>query len=292
MKNFIKYISTIVVVFFLFLIVADCGFTYVFYKCTPRNKFQHVFKNENKKYNSVFLGSSRIANHIDITYLDSLSGLKNINLGVEGANYADNLLILKVLLENNNKVEKLYLQLDHFYENDEMSTVANTDALPFIRNEIVQNHFKKYDNNYLNYYYLPFYRYLSADFKIGFREFFMSLINKEPRIDLNNGFIPKFKNNNTLTAEILPLKTTKTNFHVEEIISLCKKNDIDLILFCAPFCSLIKNGDYVNSLKEKYPKLNDYSKVMGDDYFYNCSHLNDKGAKKFTYLIFKNHFNN
>ena len=158
MRYFIKHIITLIAISFCLLIIADVVYTYAFYKTIPRNKLQFVLKTKEKHYTNVFIGCSRLSNHIDEKYLDSLSGQKNLNLGVEGANYADNLLLFKLFLKNNNSVDKIFLQLDHFYQNNEMSAIANSDALPFIGNEVISKHFKKYDKKYYYIYYLPFYR--------------------------------------------------------------------------------------------------------------------------------------
>jgi hypothetical protein len=274
------------------LAVLDVVFTFSFENCAPRNKLQFALKTSNKKFTNVFIGSSRVANHIDVKYLDSISGGKNLNLGVEGATYGDNLLMLKLFIENGNKMDCVFLQLDHFYEQNEMAAIANSDALPFIRNTIVKEHFKKYDKQFNAYYYLPFYRYQSADFKIGFREFFMSAINKRPKIDMNYGYIPKFEKSDLTVYERFPNTVTEKNVFIEDIITICKERKIKLILFCAPFCSYTKDFTYINKLKIKFPSLYDYSRSVNDNGFSNCSHLNNKGARIFTQLIFEKHLNN
>lgn len=289
MKKFIIYIVKFFAISLCILIICDLSYTYVFNTSIPRNKLQYVLKTKNSTYDNVFIGSSRVANHIDVMFLDSLSGLKNLNLGVEGANYADNLLMLELFVHNKNKMKQLFLQLDHFYEYNEMSAIANSDALPFIHNETISNHFEKYDKKYYSYYYLPFYRYLSADFKIGFREFFMSLINKESNVDFNYGYIPKYERGNLALFEKFPCQIKRKNIFVDQIIKLCEINNIKLVLFCAPFCSYTKDLSYIEKLKSKYPILYDYTKSINDDFFSNCSHLNNFGAMKFTHLIYKNH---
>lgn len=292
MRNFFKYILKLIAFSILILIISDICFSIAFYKCVPRTKLQFVLKNDNKKYNNVFLGSSRVANHIDVKYLDSISGQRSLNLGVEGANYIDNLLLLEVFLKNNNSTDKLFLQLDHFYEYNEMSAIANSDALPFVRNQIIASHFKKYDKNFNAYYYLPFYRFLTADFKIGFREFFMSTINKKPRVDFEYGFIPKYNKGDISISEQLPNKINKNNIYVEKIIELCKQYNIELILFCSPFSSHTKGLSYIDKLKKKYPNLHDYSRTINDNEFSNCTHLDFNGAREFTFIIFQNHLTN
>lgn len=292
MRQFFKYMLVLLGMSILVAVLCDAVYTAVFYKTVPRNKLQFVLKNKNLHYNNVFLGSSRVANHIDILYLDSISGEKNLNLGVEGANYGDNLLTLKIFIENDNKVQKVFLQLDHFYESNEMNAIASSDALPFIHNDIIANHFQKYDKKYYEYYYIPFFRYLSADFKIGFREFFMSLINKQPRINLAKGFIPKYGVGNSNKREELPNKLAGSNVYVEEISKLCKEKKIKLVFFCAPFCSYTPDFTYIKKLQDRYPTLNDYSRSLDDKFFINCTHLNNVGAKEFTHLIYEKNLKN
>jgi hypothetical protein len=109
---------------------------------------------------------------------------------------------------------------------------------------------------------------------------------------MNYGYIPKFEKSDLTVYERFPNTVTEKNVFVEEIITLCREKDVELILFCAPFCSYTKDFSYIHALKEQFPSLYDYSTSIKDDAFSNCSHLNNDGARIFTQLIFKKHFKN
>jgi hypothetical protein len=120
------------------------------------------------------------------------------------------------------------------------------------------------------------------DPKIGFREFFFSIINKKPATNPNAGFTPKFGNKIPKTESSLPKLIRKENIILDEIIKICKINKISLTLYTSPYCSKIKTEDYIKKLINKFPNLINLSKGYNDSSFYDCGHLNNQGAKIFT----------
>jgi hypothetical protein len=285
MKKFSIYILGILFSLILLLYLADFIFTTVYIKSIPRNKLQYILKEKNKFYDIVFLGSSRVANHVDTELFSKLSGKRCINLGVEGAGLNDNLLQLKLLLDSN-KVNNLFLQVDNNFQNSSPSNISISEAMPFFTNKIVSDHLKEHFNNYYLLKYIPFYRYAVNSPKIGFREMFFSLINKKPRIDPSKGYIPKFHKALTLKYYSFPKNIVRENPALNEIKLICKEYNVNLILFISPYCSKVINSNYLEQLNYKIPNLYDLSKNYKDDYFSNCSHLNDRGAKEFTKSLF------
>jgi hypothetical protein len=64
-------------------------------------------------------------------------------------------------------------------------------------------------------------------------------------------------------------------------------------LYTSPLCSLQENNDYFDKLKTKFSNYHDYSDyVKNDDFFYDCSHLNDTGAKMFSQKLLDDFFKN
>lgn len=234
----------------------------------------------------VFLGSSRVENHIDTKLVEQLTSKKVLNLGIQGAKLDDNYLLLQLLLQNNIKIGKLFLQVDYIFNTESISTIVSSESLPYIRkNEIIRNHLEKNSPDYQAYYYLPFYRYAVNDYKIGFREFFSAAIGKKSKTDFTDGFVPKriqfIKNSNFR----LPDSIIAQNKVFNQIDQLCKAKNIQVVYFCAPFCSTVRKSDYIDKLKRKIPSLKDYSKTLEDTLFYNCGHLNEQGAKIFTKML-------
>ena len=286
MTKFIKHLISILILVVALLYISDIFYTQIYLKTNPRNKLQYILNTKNKNFDIVFLGSSRVANHIDAKLFDSLSNMKTINLGVESAGLNDNLLQLKLLLSNNNTISNLFLQIDNNFESESPSTIAISEAMPFLKNKIIKKHIRKYFKNFDELEYIPFYRYALNDPKIGFRELFFSLINKKPRINPSIGFTPKFGNRLPLIGGSLPKSISKSNIVLNEIIDICKINKIKLILFISPYCKKTKNIEYLEKLKIKVPNIIDLSKGYHENLFYNCGHLNNQGAKIFTNKLY------
>lgn len=285
MRQFIKYLFSLLLLIIGVLYLCDFIYTQIYINSNPRNKLQYILNTEDEIFDVVFLGSSRVANHINVKLFDSLSHKKTINLGVEGAGLNDNLLQLKLLLDKN-YISNVYLQIDFNFERTSPSNISISEAMPFLRNKIIKNHLKDNFTNFKKLEYLPFYRYAINDPKIGFRECFFSVLNKKPRIDPSAGFTPKLGNILPLKGQSLSETIKQNNSVLDEIIEICKENKISLTLYTSPFCNKTKNIDYVNKLKLKIPGLIDLSKGYPDELFFNCGHLNSKGAKIFTTNLF------
>lgn len=287
MKQFLKYIISISVLTLALLYLCDFIYTQVYINSNPRNKLQYILNTKKENFDIVFMGSSRVANHIDTKLFDSLSNKKTINLGVEGAGLNDNLLQLKLLIANNN-VSNVFLQIDSNFENDKPSNLAISEAMPFLNyNKIINTHIKKYFNNFEKLESIPFYRYVINDPKIGFREMFFSVVNKKPKTNPNVGFTPKLGNNLPLIESSLPKTIRLQNIILDEIIDICRINKIQLFLFISPYCSKTKKMGYLEKLISKVPNLIDLSEGYEDELFYNCGHLNNKGAKIFTANLYR-----
>ena len=292
MKRFGKYLLVILLLIFTTLVILDIAYTQIYTRSVPRNKLQYLLKKETADYDVVFLGSSRVENTIHTKLFQKLSNLRTINLGVQGAGLNDNLLLLKLLLEKN-QVKNLVLQIDNNVEGTLPSNISNAEAIPFIRNnKIIKAHEEKYLKDFEIQIYIPFYRYILNEPKIGFRELFMSIIGKHPKIPLQDGFSPKKGTMNNNAKYALPnKKPPKNNLILDEIIAICKKRNIKLFLFTAPYCKNLGNPEYIEYLKKYNPELIDLSRGFSDNLFYDCGHLNSEGANKLTsdlYTILEN----
>ena len=286
MKKFIKYSIGLVVSVIIIMIALDLLYTYVYSNSQSRNKTQYVLKLKNKKIDYVFLGSSRVENHIITKMVEEETSGTAINLGVQGGKLDVNYLILQLLLENKVQFKKLFIQVDYIYNFEGNSNVFDAETIPFIRSNKIIDNFQKINNpDYKLCYYIPFYRYAVNDYKIGFREFFSSLINKNTKSNFKDGFDPKNQPYEDI-GYTLPKTINKTNKIFEKIDSLCKKKHIDVTYFCAPFCSQVEKSDFPEKLAQKIPNFKNYSKsILNDKYFVNCGHLNEAGAKLFTKML-------
>lgn len=288
MKKFIIKIIAFFLTTLVLLYLFDLVYTNVYLNAVPRNKTKYVLDLKNKKIDYVFLGSSRVENHIDTKLVKQLTSKNAINLGIQGAKLDDNYLLLQLLIDNNIKIEKLFLQVDYNFNRESPSTIVSSESLPYIRSyEIIRKHIQITDPKYFSYYYIPFYRFELNDYKIGFREFFSSAIGKKGKMDFEDGFVPKNIKFIKEGSFELPTTIIDRNKYLDLIEEACKKNKIEVVYFCAPFCSYVRDSDYIEKLKLKIPTLKDYSRTLKDDFFYNCAHLNEDGAREFTNLLVK-----
>lgn len=288
MKKFLQHFFAIVAFVLLLMLGCDILYSKIYKEANPRGKLQYILRLKNEKIDVAFVGSSRVANHIDTDLFNKLSQKKTINLGVQGAGINDNMLQLKLLLETN-KVKYVYLQIDSNLNNVAPSNISTAEAMPFIENPIIKSHTKEYNPNFHRLYYIPFYRYAVNDSKIGFRETFFTFINKKPAIDPSDGYIPKFGNTipNTKPQVMGEQSILKGNAVLDEIKQLCQQKNTKLVLFITPYCSKINPDSYVVKMKKIAPDLIDLTKGYPDSLFYNCGHLNDQGAKKLTQALYE-----
>jgi hypothetical protein len=212
-----------------------------------------------------------------------------MNLGINGAKLDHVYLMLKLLVSNNVSFEKVFIQVDYNYNLDSGSTIVSPESLPFIRsNSVVNAHLKNDNPDFFKSNIIPFYRYAVNDYKIGFREFFFTAINKKSNQNFNDGFEPKngqFKDINYK----LPDTIAKKNKVLDDITQFCKTNNINLVYFCSPFCTQVSSSNFVSKLKVKIPNLYDFSNVIiNDSLFVDCGHLNEKGAELFTRKLVQN----
>lgn len=288
MRRFLYFLAVVIGSVVVLLYAMDYLFTCVYETSQPRNKFQYILTLKPQTIDYVFLGSSRVANHIVTKEVEQLTGKKAINLGMEGAHLEDNLLQLKLLLHRGIGMQKLFLQVDYQFEDKGRSPIALSDAMPFIKHPVIKEHLRStHTPNFEANYHIPFYRYMMAAPKIGFREFCFAAMNKKPTINPGEGFTPK-QGSRSFEKYSLPSSISEVNTAVEAIKEICKEHQIEVVLFCAPFCSIAENKEYIGKLKTKLPELKDYSTGYNDTLFYDCAHLNQQGALLFTKRLVAN----
>ena len=275
---------------FLMLSLADIFYTYVYINSNNRNKIQYVFNSKAQKYDLIILGSSRANNHFDAEMFNK-KGIKTFNFGMSGSRLSEDLLVLKLMIERNYKIKNILLEVDLNINTDGFSEGTRASFMPYIHNsETIKNYYKDLPN-FNQIYYIPFYRYIKYESKIGFREMFFSGVHKQS-VDFDHfGYYPLYGNNSDLKLNITGY-FPKKNKSYELIKIICKQNKINLITVTTPICSGCNNFEYFKQVKILYPEIHNYENVVKDDkYFSSCGHMNDKGAKIFTSRIISDFFN-
>ena len=284
MNKFLFFLTKILLVIVLSAIVLDVLYTAVFLKSSRRNKIEYVYNSKNKNFDVIFMGSSRTQNHM-VAKLFNDKGITAYNFGMSGSKLDETVLLLKLMLERNYKIKNLILDVDLNLNSNSKSESTKALYMPYFHySSIIRNHYKT-ESSYNKLLYIPFYRYIENDAKIGFREMYFSLTHKKSNQLDNFGYFPlnSFgKNSYYDLSDYVP----KRNYAYEKIKILCQKNNINLIAISTPMCQECASDDYFKRIKLLYPEVYNYENVITQNSdFASCGHMNVKGAMAFTTKI-------
>ena len=290
MKQFLKFIGKLIVIVLITAIALDAMYTMVYHKSKSRNKIDFLYNSKDQNYDVVFLGSSRVNNHF-VPKIFNDQGYKTFNFGLTRSRLQESALMLKLMVERNYKIKNLILQVDLNINTNDHSEAIRSLFMPYLHtSETIRNHYKNIEE-YNELLYIPFYRYMNYDARIGFREFYQSAIHKKTNALDNDGFYPLLKNQRPMIVADLSKYSPKKNAAYEEIKAICKKNNIHLIAMSTPMCMSTINREYFKELRSVYPEIHNFEDAVTDDkYFSTCGHMNKEGAEEFTRVVFKAFF--
>jgi len=291
MNKFLIYTAKIILLTVLIAFLLDGIYTYVFMQSNKRGKIEQVFSSKAQKYDVVILGSSRANNHF-VAQMFEDKGLKAFNYGMSGGHLFEASLMLKLMIERKYEIKNIILEADLNLANEQQAEGIAAKFLPYIHNsEIIKDHFSG-EEDFQELFYIPFYRYIKYDNRIGFREVIFSSIGKKTNAQDNLGYFPLQKNKNgNMKNNIVNLNPLPHNKYYEEIKNLCQSHNINFIALMTPMCENVKGMDYFDKVKKAYPEIHNYENVVVEDkYFSSCGHMNDAGAKMFTARILKDFF--
>ena len=171
MKNFIGFLAKIIIILFLILVLLDVLYTAVFLQSSSRGKIEQVYNSSAKKYDVVILGSSRANNHF-VAPMFAKKGLKTFNYGMSGGHLFEASLLLKLMVERKYAIKNVILETDLNLSNEKRDLGVSAQFLPYLQiSNTIRDHFSE-EADFRELYYLPFYRYIAFDSKIGFRTFY------------------------------------------------------------------------------------------------------------------------
>jgi hypothetical protein len=287
MKKFSTYIVGGIVVMLIVMSVLDAVYTTIYETAYPRTKFQYLRSLKDKKVDYLFLGSSRVESGIVPSIIYNKTNKTAANLGFQAAKPGDIYTILQLITAYNIRYEKIFIQVDYIYNIvDGNSNIFEYEMIPFVReNAITKQYSDQYAANPIANYYIPFYRYCNNDVKIGFRDLIANVIHKKNNVTMDGGYGANYGIATKLEAE-LPDTILETNAIIDNIQSFSKQNKMEVVFYCAPFCKNNRNKDFTTKLKAKIPGFKDFSGAINEDrLFFNCNHLNDSGARRFTEIF-------
>lgn len=285
MKSFLVFIGKILLLLLLVAVALDFVYTTVFAASENRNKVEKVINSKPQNYDVIILGTSRANNHF-VPELFEQQGLKTFNYGISGSHLFEASLLLKLMVERGWDIKQILLETDLNLSNEKRDPGTSAWMMPFLhRSETIREHYYK-EPDFNQLYYIPFYRYIEFDNRIGFRALWQTA-TQQPTVFLKNqGYYPlpntsKGNMKNNIKA-LRPLR----NRYYEEIKDICRKNNIQLMAVTTPMCENTEGMEYFSKVKKLYPEIREYEQVVqGDEYFSSCGHLNDRGARKFTEII-------
>ncbi len=287
MKRFFKLSVVFIFIFFIASLLLDFIFSTIISQSSERNKVEYVIHSFGKKYDVMIMGTSRANNHF-VTNLFEKKGLKSFNYGISGSHLFETSLLLKVMIANKFQIKNLILEADLSICNEKRDEGTTARFMPYIHtNSIIKEHYKN-ESDFKKLFYLPFYRYIKFDAKIGFREVYEVLSKKPTNTLQNKGYYPLISDKKgSMKNDISTLKVIRNKYY-EEIKKICKQNNINLIVVMTPMCQNTKGLDYFDKVKKQYPEINNFENIVTDDrYFASCGHLNNEGA-----IIYTNHIIN
>ena len=290
MKRFFRYLALSVLFLLLSAILLDVIYTAVISQSSARNKIEYVLHTPHQKYDVVFMGTSRANNHF-VTSVFEEKGLRAFNYGMSGSHLFETSLLLQLMIEQKYEIKHLILEADLSICNEKRDEGTTARFMPYLhQNEIIKKHFEM-EADFYSLYYLPFYRYIKFDSKIGFQEW-ADVVRQKPTNTLHNkGYYPLHASRKgKMKNDISTLKVIRNRYY-EAIKQLCKAHNIKLTVVMTPMCENTKGLDYFEKVKQRYPEIHNFENVVTDDaYFSSCGHLNHEGALLYSQHILKTFF--
>jgi hypothetical protein len=290
MQKFLLFTLKTLILTIAIAVALDFIYTTVYLQSSNRGKIENVFNSKNENLDVVILGSSRANNHFVAQMFDE-KGLRAFNYGMSGGHLFEADLLLKLMIERHYIIKNVILEADLNLSNKHRDFGVSSKFLPYLhQSEMVEKHFSS-EKDFWQLYYIPFYRYIKFDERIGFRELCNTASKKPTNILDNKGYYPLIKRKGNMKNNIANLKPLVRNQYYEEIKKICRENNINFIAVMTPMCENTKGIDYFDKVKKLYPEIHNYENVVIEDkYFSSCGHMNDTGARLFTARIIKDFF--
>lgn len=284
MKNFLFFIFKILFLFLLVAFLLEFVYTYVYNEKANFSKFQFIKNQQNKKFDYVFYGSSRVVNHVNPKIIDSCLNRNSINFGVMDAKPRDILTLLQLSKFYNITSDSIFIQTDYYYNSVDKSNFLYIEMLPYINeNPIIKSYYFD-ENDYVFLAYFPFYKYAKNSSKLGVRDVLASLFRKN-KFESTKGYEPLEGTGNTW-QRVLPKSVSTNTIFNKETKAFLDAHASKYMFFTAPFRSDTKNMNFVSQLKQNYSDFWDFSTAVKDPkMFKNGYHLNHQGATEFSIVL-------
>lgn len=120
-------------------------------------KYTTLFLKKNS-FNCLILGSSRAEMHLDVSLLDSLTGLNSFNAGVSGGTMRMAYVVLKSYVHHSDLPKTIFLECDFHISHLKTDTIFNFPRyFPYLSNPVLYKGFKAIDPRFGQFKYNAFY---------------------------------------------------------------------------------------------------------------------------------------
>lgn len=261
----------------------------------------------NQKADYIFLGTSRMANTVDMNKLDSTLGTRSINIATAASSYGENYAIFDHFLKNGNSAHTLVLTFDLFKsiqrnkDKEAMTPLIfkNFDFFPWIDSaeikEVYMDHSEPWKITMWKYLpisrYVEFNHYIKADSALRYisgasspKPNFNTVNGKQ--LNTRPGFAGKRKSK-PATVQLGP----RGEKYLFKILDRAHKQGLRIILLTAPYFDAepfdrTQYNALLDTLHKRYQtEYLDFSAMpewKNPEYFTDVIHINHLGSVPFT----------
>jgi hypothetical protein len=247
-------------------------------------------------------GSSRAWRQVNPKIIEDKIDLTVFNLGMDGYHFPMQKLRYDIYNKNNNQPKVIIQILDHFTLKKRENLFNKHQFIPYLNDTTLSNFIQNYDGFSWSDFNIPYFAYFGSK-EISIAGVLEYLNLKEFKSTKYKGFestnktwendfdLEKSKNPNGKRVKL----DTKVFNELDEFVFKSKKENIKIILVYPPDYSefqdyLLNHDSIINIYSNLALKHNinfiDFSKdktLCGNkDLFYNPTHLNTQGSKKFS----------
>jgi hypothetical protein len=254
-------------------------------------KTQWIFNKKNQQYDYVVLGASHSYVGFDMGVADSMSGMKGINISLDGSLIGTQSVLADVFFNRNKNTTKyLFFCLDNpdGLNTELLADIADGRMMPYLDYPEVFNFYKPYGIKWYFDRYVPFWKYAEYNYYWGphaFTNTWMHFMKND--FDTVHGSRYDFGNryDNTDTAlDIVDYEEDTAEYkYFKKILEVCKQNNIKPILFTWP----LGRADTSATAQQNVVNFTAYCKNLGYDFIYLGDYLN----YDFNYFGTKGHLN-
>jgi len=290
MKDLIKYGWCFVILVCGLLVSLDIVYTSIYYFADGGNKVDLVRHMQNQKLDFVVFGSSRVKYHMDIAEIKNKTGKIGYNLGESDQGLFEIYLMVKKFLSNNNTADKIFIQVDDNWNDNQPNTLASSYFMPYIYDSVYVKDFWNLNGDYRLYELIPFYRYMKNSPSIGFRNISKRIFQNASETD-KFGFRALGGVIDDVEQKTATFKPKDDNGIIDKIIELCNKYNSEVMFFSAPTLEY-QSGEFA-FLESKLPNYKNFvSDAYQQDLFRDEIHLNKKGVQIFMDQFVKEYYLN